>query len=168
MSAEVAGPLLASLRAAGATLSVAESCTGGLLGGALTAVPGSSDVFWGGVIAYHDRVKRDLLDVPAETIADEGAVSEPTATQMAQGVRSLAGTTWSLAVTGVAGPGGGTGEKPVGTVWIAFDGPAKGARCFRFSGDRESVREQTVRAALDLLVRAVESAGEAETNVLRA
>ncbi len=167
MSSEVAGLLLASLRAAGATLSVAESCTGGLLGGALTAVPGASDVFWGGVIAYHDRVKRELLGVPAETIADEGAVSEPTATQMAQGVRTRAGTTWSLAVTGVAGPGGGTEEKPVGTVWVAVDGPVQSARCFRFAGDRESVREQTVQAALDLLVRAAASAGEAETKELR-
>jgi PncC family amidohydrolase len=154
---DLAALLLASLRATGETLSIAESCTGGLLGAALTAVPGASDVFCGGVIAYHDAAKRELLGVPPETIANRGAVSEPTARQMAEGIRSRTASNWSIAVTGVAGPGGGTEEKPVGTVWIAVDGPVPGAHCFRFEGDRESVREQTVQAALDLLVRTTES-----------
>jgi competence/damage-inducible protein CinA-like protein len=114
----------ARLRAAGATFGVAESCTGGMVGQLLTAVPGSSEYFRGGVVAYADDVKTALLGVRAETLAAHGAVSAETALEMAQGARRALGTTWGGAITGVAGPDGGTPEKPVGTVDIALVGPA--------------------------------------------
>lgn len=155
-SLEAVAPLVVgALRGAGHTLAVAESCTGGLLGATVTSVPGASDVFWGGVISYDDAAKRRLLGVEAETLRRHGAVSEATAEEMARGVRDLAGTTWSLAVTGIAGPDGGTSEKPVGTVWIGLDGPHGGVRRFRFEGGRDAVREASVRAALTWLEKEI-------------
>jgi nicotinamide-nucleotide amidase len=115
--------VLQHLRQRGETLAVAESCTGGGLGAELTAVPGSSDVLLGGVIAYANAVKQTLLGVPAELLEQVGAVSDPVAEAMAEGVRRLTGSDWSLAVTGIAGPGGGSDEKPVGLVYIAVSGP---------------------------------------------
>jgi nicotinamide-nucleotide amidase len=119
----MAAVVLALLRQRGQTLAVAESCTGGGLGSALAAVPGASDVFLGGVIAYANSVKQGVLGVPAALLERHGAVSDQVAEAMAQGVRRLTGADWALAVTGVAGPGGGSSLKPVGLVHLALVGP---------------------------------------------
>jgi nicotinamide-nucleotide amidase len=150
-----AARLVDLLRRSDQTLSVAESCTGGLIGAHVTAVPGSSEVFWGGVISYDDAAKRGLLGVSGTTLERFGAVSEATAKEMARGILRASQTTWSLAVTGIAGPGGGTPEKPVGTVWIAVDGPAPRVENRVFPGDRGAVREATVSAAMMLLASCV-------------
>lgn len=115
--------VLQQLRLRGQTVAVAESCTGGGLGAALAAVPGASDVFLGGVIAYANGVKQALLGVPAELLQAHGAVSDPVAQSMAEGARRVTGADWGLAITGVAGPGGGSDEKPVGLVHLAIAGP---------------------------------------------
>ncbi|MGA0969402.1 MAG: competence/damage-inducible protein A [Vulcanococcus sp.] len=115
--------VLQQLRQRGQTVAVAESCTGGGLGAALAAVPGASDVFLGGVIAYANGVKQGLLGVPAELLQAHGAVSDPVAQSMAEGARRVTGADWGLAITGVAGPGGGSDEKPVGLVHLAIAGP---------------------------------------------
>ena len=140
--------------AAGTTLAVAESCTAGLLGGALTAAAGSSGFFRGGIIAYADEVKRDLLGVPTATLADHGAVSGETVKAMAAGVRQRVGTDFSLAVSGISGPQGGTADKPVGTTWIGVATPrGVHAGCYRFPADRDRNRLLTVAAAVDTLRR---------------
>ena len=118
-----AARVLALLKARGLSLGVAESCTGGLVGHALTNVPGSSDSFLGGIIAYSNAVKRDLVGVPEKLLVAHGAVSRPVALAMAQGVRRALGVDVGLSVTGIAGPTGGTPDKPVGTVHIAVVGP---------------------------------------------
>ena len=136
------------------TIAVAESCTGGLLGARLTSISGSSDVVLGGVIAYHNSVKRSQLGVAESDLAAHGAVSEPVVRQMATGARALTGASIGLAITGVAGPTGGTPEKPVGTVWIAAD--VEGlvmVRHLRLWGDREEIRHRAAQATLDLLRR---------------
>jgi nicotinamide-nucleotide amidase len=138
---------------AGWTIAVAESCTGGLLGGELTAIDGSSRYFVGGGITYANEEKTRALGVPPELIREHGAVSEPVVRAMAEGARDRLHTHAALAITGVAGPGGGTPEKPVGTVWIALAEPRGTiAELKRFTRtDRESVRSAAVSAALDLL-----------------
>jgi PncC family amidohydrolase len=139
-------------------LAVAESCTGGLIGARLTAVPGSSSYFSGGVIAYSNELKMSLLGVPMGLIESEGAVSGLVAENMAQGVAAAAKADCAIAVTGVAGPEGGTVEKPVGTVWIGITLPSgTSSRMYRFDGDREAVREQTVDAALKIFLEAAEA-----------
>ncbi len=138
-------------------LAVAESCTGGLLGARITAIPGSSEVFLGGVLAYDNSVKTELLGVDSGLVAAHGAVSEPVAVAMARGVRTRLSSDVGVAITGVAGPGGGTPEKPVGTVWIAIDGPAPRVVGLRLIGDRTEVRQRAVQAALDLLRRQLQS-----------
>lgn len=136
----------------GLVLGVAESCTGGMLGARLTSVPGSSEWFAGGVIAYSDRLKSSLLGVEEELLAAHGAVSEETARAMARGVLERLGAGAALAITGIAGPAGGTPEKPVGTVWIAAAGPGfEEARPNRLWGDRDAVREGAVARAMGLL-----------------
>lgn len=141
------------LVAQGATLATAESCTGGLIAALCTDVPGSSAWFTGGVVAYANEVKRDVLRVDPVLLATHGAVSEPVVRAMAAGVRRLTGTRYAVAVSGVAGPDGGTPEKPVGTVWLAVaDGDAVQARRFLFPGDRASVRQATAKAAVEALL----------------
>jgi nicotinamide-nucleotide amidase len=150
--ADLAAVLLERCRMKQRTISVAESCTGGLLGARLTAIPGSSDVFLGGVIAYDNRVKREFLDIPDAQLRDHGAVSEPVARAMASSVRARFETSIGMAITGIAGPGGGTAEKPVGTVWIAVD--AEGAviaRRFNMIGDRDEIRRRSAQTALEML-----------------
>ena len=150
----LASVVLQLLRQRGQTLAVAESCTGGGLGAALAAVPGASDVFLGGVIAYANAVKQELLAVPLAALEADGAVSDSVATAMAEGVRRRTGATWALAVTGVAGPGGGSGDKPVGLVHIALAGPAgcssEGVR-FGSSRGRSWIQLLTVGEALNRL-----------------
>ncbi len=141
------------LKKSGLTLAVAESCTGGLLGARLTGVPGSSSWFHGGVIAYDNSVKVKLLGVSAALIKMHGAVSAECAQALASGARKAAGTDIGIAITGVAGPDGGTKEKPVGTVFISVDGPGKALRAKRHDihGPREVVRARATGAALALL-----------------
>ena len=132
------------------------SCTGGGLGAALTAVPGSSAVFAGGVIAYSNTVKQQLLDVPDALLERHGAVSDPVVEAMAAGVQQRLGTDWSIAVSGIAGPGGGTEEKPVGLVHLAICGPDGCVASSERFGDRrgrEAVQQLTVIRALDRLRR---------------
>jgi nicotinamide-nucleotide amidase len=133
-------------------IAVGESCTGGLVGGRLTAVPGSSAVFIGGIIAYEDRVKVEFLGVPGELIAMHGAVSEPVVRAMASGARARFGADIGIGVSGIAGPGGGTAEKPVGTVWTAVDvGGSVKAYGRGYPGDREEIRARSAQAALDMV-----------------
>ena len=140
------------LRLAGRTIAAAESCTGGLLMSRLTDVPGSSAYVDRGVVCYSDRAKVDLLGVPAELIAEHGAVSEPVARAMAEGVRELAGSDVGIGITGIAGPGGGTPEKPVGTVAIAvLLAENAWVRTFNFFGGRDMVKFQSTQAAMNML-----------------
>jgi nicotinamide-nucleotide amidase len=137
-----------------ATLSVAESCTAGLLGARLTELPGSSAFFRGGVLAYADQIKTDLLAVPERVLATEGAVSRSVVVAMATGCRRLLRTDYALAVTGIAGPDGGSASKPVGTTWICcVSTDAVHARCYRFPGTRGRNRQLAATAALDTLRR---------------
>lgn len=156
-SADLAEIVLKSCRRRGIRLSVAESCTGGLLGARLTAVPGSSDVFVGGVIAYDNSIKRDWLEVSQDALEEHGAVSEEVAVAMAKSIRARMRTDIGISITGVAGPGGGTASKPVGMVWVALDGISSEARCLRLFGTREEVRQRAAQAALDMLRRALET-----------
>lgn len=134
------------------TLSVAESCTGGLLGHYLTNVAGSSTAFTGGVIAYANAVKEGVLGVKTETLIQHGAVSEETACEMAEGVRRLLTTDYALSVTGVAGPGGGSPEKPVGLVYIGLATPQQTtARHYLWQSDRQGNKEDSAQAALTWL-----------------
>jgi nicotinamide-nucleotide amidase len=147
--------------AAGATLSVAESCTAGLLGGALTAGAGSSAFFRGGILAYADDVKHRLLGVPEDILQQFGAVSEETVRFMAAGCRHKLGTDYALAVSGISGPGGGSVDKPVGTTWLAVATPQRVyAGRYRFPADRDRNRLLTVAAAIDTLRRVLEFGDE--------
>ncbi|WP_290815416.1 CinA family protein [Halovivax sp.] len=153
-----------ALRDRDETVAVAESCTGGLIGAALTAIPGATDYFEAGLTTYAYDAKRRHLGVSREALDEHGAVSEPVAVRMAQGVRDVCDVTWGVSATGVAGPTGGTDETPVGTVYVgvAYAGPwgsessfASAAR-YEFEGDRAAVRAATVERALEDLVAAVD------------
>ncbi|CAK6701674.1 competence/damage-inducible protein A [Synechococcus sp. CCY9201] len=162
-SDSLASVVLALLRSRGETLAVAESCTGGGIGAALAAVPGASEAFLGGVIAYANRVKQDLLTVPAATLEGDGAVSDPVAIAMAEGVRRITGATWAIAVSGIAGPGGGSVDKPVGLVHIAVAGPdgssSEGVR-FGASRGRGWIQALTAGEALNRLRLRLELPGD--------
>jgi len=146
--------VLGLCRERGWTLGTAESCTGGLVAARLTGIPGSSDVFLGGVVAYADEVKQAELGVPAALLAEHGAVSAEVAEAMARGARARLGVDVAVSVTGIAGPDGGTEEKPVGLVYLHAEGPAGGVgREFSFPGDRPSIRARSVVGALHLVRR---------------
>ncbi len=146
---EVTGNLL---KAINAKVSVAESCTGGLISHKITSIPGSSEWFKGAVVAYSNEVKSNILGVRETSLCEFGAVSETVVRQMAEGVKTALNSEYSIATSGIAGPDGGTPEKPVGTVWIAVSGPKETiARCFTFSNNRERNIERSSLTALDML-----------------
>jgi nicotinamide-nucleotide amidase len=153
---DLAAVVLSASEARGLHIAVAESCTGGHLGALLTAIPGSSSVVLGGVIAYSNAVKRDLLGVKQETLDANGAVSEPVAIEMAAGARERLGAEIGISITGVAGPAGGTADKPVGLVWIAVDveGSVR-THGSRLIGDRAEIRFRSTQAALEIVRRMV-------------
>ena len=149
---ELAARIGEGMRAGGAWLATAESCTGGGIAEAITRVAGSSTWFDRGWVTYSNAAKTEDLGVDAALIAAHGAVSEPVVRAMAEGARQRAGTDWALAVTGVAGPGGGTVAKPVGTVWLAWAGPGGiVTECHHFDGDRDTIRRATVETSLQRL-----------------
>mgnify|MGYP001636558895 CR=1 FL=1 len=151
--------LAEALKLQGAMMATAESCTGGMVAAACTDLAGSSDWFERGVVSYSNQAKTDLLGVPAALIVAHGAVSEPVARAMAEGLLAKAPVQYTLAVTGVAGPGGGSADKPGGTVWFAWGRRARGggietfAQCARFNGDRAAVRVASGRRALEGLLQ---------------
>ena len=153
-----AAALLDACRARGLRLATAESCTGGLIAAALTHVPGSSDVVERGFVTYSNAAKTDMLGVPAALIEQHGAVSEPVAAAMAAGALARSPATLAVSVTGVAGPGGGSADKPVGLVWFGCARHAGDTRTHSriFPGDRAAVRQASVAFALDLLLHAAE------------
>ncbi|MDR0881023.1 MAG: nicotinamide-nucleotide amidohydrolase family protein [Candidatus Adiutrix sp.] len=154
--AKIIADLASRLTARGLTVATAESLTGGRVAAALTSRPGSSAYFQGGVVAYANQAKIDLLGVPAEVLALKGAVSEECARAMAEGARRRLGTLLAVATTGIAGPDGGSPAKPVGLVWLATatDRDTRAVGRF-FPGDRATVTRLAVRAALELLSEAI-------------
>jgi nicotinamide-nucleotide amidase len=152
----LAATVLRLARERGETIATAESCTGGLVAAALTDVAGASDVFAGSVVAYSNEAKVEVLDVPPGMLAQYGAVSEQVARAMAEGALTALGVTRAVAVTGIAGPGGGTDDKPVGTVWFATAGPGGSSATTRlFPGSRDIIRTRSAALALDLLRRSL-------------
>jgi nicotinamide-nucleotide amidase len=157
LNSEKLSRLIRSLRDQKLTVSFAESCTGGALSAFLTEQAGVSDIFLGSVVSYSNEAKVDLLGVRREALMNEGAVSEIVARQMAQGVRKQLKTDWSVAVTGIAGPSGGTATKPVGTVCFAIAGPDfEESRKEIFSGDRKAIQQQSVNCAIGWLAEVLD------------
>ena len=154
---ELAGQLSAAAIAGGLRIATAESCTGGLLAATITDLPGASEHYAGGIVAYANKVKVRRLGVDPGDLASHGAVSEAVALQMASGACRRFSADVAMAVTGIAGPGGGTPEKPVGTVWMAVgSSDGKGwARRVRFAGDRSAVRARSVEEVLSMAVEVV-------------
>ncbi len=139
----------------GERVALAESCTGGLVAEMLTGVPGASNVFDLGVVAYANETKQSVVGVASDLLATHGAVSGPVARALAEGIRRVGGATWGIGITGIAGPSGGTPEKPVGTVYVALAGPSGTEVVHRvWRGDRDRVRKTTAYEALDMLRRA--------------
>jgi nicotinamide-nucleotide amidase len=155
----LADRLATELEQRGARVTTAESCTGGWIAKILTDIPGSSVWFEYGYVSYGNNAKQTLLGVSQETLDTEGAVSQATVDAMVIGAQSDSGADYGIAVSGIAGPGGGTDEKPVGMVWLAWIGPdgMPVNECFRFEGDRDMVRRQSVSAALSGLLARLES-----------
>ncbi len=157
--AELAETLLRARR----KICTAESCTGGLMAKTFTDLAGSSDWFERGFVTYSNQAKSEMLAVPASIIDDYGAVSEAVAIAMASGALRHSRADYAIAVTGVAGPGGGSAEKPVGTVWIALAAPEQQvARLFQFDGDRAAIRVATMRAALEMLLDTIDASGASD------
>jgi PncC family amidohydrolase len=157
MKSENLSALIEKLRKRNQTIGFAESCTGGLLSSRMTMNAGVSDVFVGSVVSYANSVKENLLGVSRNVLRLEGAVSERVARQMAQGLRTQMKCDWSIAITGIAGPTGGTPEKPVGTVWFAAAGPGVELTSRQiFSGNREKIQSQAAEFAVQLLLKALE------------
>lgn len=149
--------LIEALRSKGLRMSAAESCTGGMIGCMMTSVPGSSDVFLGSAVTYSNDAKERILGVSHQTLMDHGAVSMETASEMAKGSIDAYESDVAVSVTGIAGPGGATPEKPVGLVYIAVaDGPRVVVTKNLFQGDRQSIRNQTAVEAIKLLIELVE------------
>jgi len=156
-AADLVATLASLLRGRSAALATAESCTGGMIAAACTALAGSSEWFERGFVTYSNAAKTEMLGVGAELIARHGAVSAEVALAMAEGALARSKAAWSVAVTGIAGPGGATPGKPVGTVWLAIAGKGSTARAelLQLEGDRASIRSQTVDRALQRLIDAV-------------
>jgi len=150
------------LRELGHTMGTAESCTGGLIGQMLTDIPGSSDYYYGGIIAYDNSAKQRVLGVEESVLQEQGAVSEACARQMAAGARQALGVDWAVAVTGIAGPGGGTEAKPVGLIYIAVAGPdgTTATEHQMFRGDRQQIRLRAAKTALHDLIRRIQHSNE--------
>jgi nicotinamide-nucleotide amidase len=165
---EPAALFLEAAAGRGVRAAVAESCTGGMLGERITAVPGSSEVFWGSAVVYADEAKRSMLGVSPETLETYGAVSRETAEEMVRGLLERSGVELAASVTGIAGPGGGSAAKPVGTVWIAAGSKGGGMTAYRFAfGQRRAlVRRRSVTAAL--LMMEMELKGELRVDRLEA
>jgi nicotinamide-nucleotide amidase len=158
--ADLAELVLEAARRRGVRIATAESCTGGLVGVRLTEIPGSSDVYLGGVVAYANELKTGVLGVDPGLVAAHGAVSEPVALAMARGAAERLGADAAVSVTGVAGPGGGSDAKPVGTIWygVAYEGAVAAHRAL-LPGSRHDIRARAAQAALHLLLRRLRSAG---------
>jgi nicotinamide-nucleotide amidase len=152
--------VLSALKERGQTLCTAESCTGGTVSSMIAAVPGASAAMWGGIVAYDNSVKVGMLGVAQADLAEHGAVSEVVVRAMARGARERLGTTWAISTSGVAGPTGGTDEKPVGTVWMAVAGPdGERAWCHRFGSRRERIIQRASRRILTHLFHAIQEGG---------
>ena len=163
---DLAKSVIAAAKSAGFKLATAESCTGGLIGGCLTAIPGSSAVYVGGFITYANEAKSRLLGVPRDAVTEFGAVSEVVAAAMAEGALAQTDADFAIAVTGVAGPDGGTKEKPVGLVYLSVARRDCDALIKRyvFAGTRSDIRRASVAAAMELLLGQIESAQEEEAD----
>ncbi|MCK5736289.1 MAG: CinA family protein [Spirochaetaceae bacterium] len=157
MSTDLSSEIVSVLSKRGETFAAAESCTGGGIVARITDIPGSSEVVWGGIISYSNEAKITLLDVPPQLLKRDGAVSSGVAKSMAWGMRIKSSADWTVAVTGLAGPGGGTPEKPVGSVWIAWCNPVGNisVELFSFNGNRGAIRRETENEAMRGLLRLI-------------